>query len=176
VTLSGTTGAPEVNNFLLLLGATLLATSVNASAPGTYPQAPVTFTAAAGDPLVVFVGASNATAGAVYSAAITGVSQPLTLTAGPQGLGTTWYPAQVTVSTTTGVLDTSTAQVYLGTAGVPTQLIASVFSGNGVAAVAIPPMQPGENVIVTWTNGHLGDIASFNVIGTMDALTTGGGR
>jgi hypothetical protein len=102
-------------------------------------------------------------------------SSTLTLSAGPQGLGTTWYPAQVTLSTTTGPLDTSTAAVYLGIGGVPTMLAATVFSGNGTAAVAIPSMQPGENVIVTWVNGHAGDIASFNVIGTQDALTTGRG-
>jgi hypothetical protein len=96
----------------------------------------------------------------------------LTLQAGPQGLGTTWYPAQVTLSTTTGAVDTSTAMVYLGIGGVPTLLAATVFSGNGVAAVALPPMQPGEFVIITWTNAHAGDIASFNVFGTQDALTT----
>lgn len=97
----------------------------------------------------------------------------LTLTAGPQGLGTVWYPAQVTLSTTTGVLDTSTALVYLGAQGVPITLVASVFTGNGTAALAIPAMTPGQVLIITWTNAHPGDTAAFNVVGTMDALTTG---
>jgi hypothetical protein len=177
VTLTGTLSGAEVNNFILFGGPggnTVLATSVNPAAPGTYPQPPVTRIIAAGDTTGVASGAVNATAGAVYSGTFSSLP-PLTLTAGPQGLGTTWYPAQVTVSTTTGVLDSSTAQVYLGIGGVPTMLAAAVFSGNGTAAVAIPAMQPGESVIVTWTNGHPGDTASFNVIGTMDALTTGRG-
>ena len=100
----------------------------------------------------------------------------ITLQVGPQGLGTTWYPAQITLSTTTGALDTSTALVYLGSGGVPTTQVGSVFSGNGVAALAVPAMQPGDFIIVSWTNGHPGDVASFNIIGTQDALTTGSGR
>jgi hypothetical protein len=173
VTLSGTTGGADANNFQLGLNGSLLAASVNAGAPGTYPQAPVRFTAAAGDQIVVVTGASNGTTGSVYGASISQAASPLTLQAGPQGLGTTWYPAQITLSTTTGALDTSTALVYLGIGGVPTQLVATVFSGNGTAAVAVPSMQPGEFIIVTWAGGHVGDNASFNIIGTMDALTTG---
>lgn len=97
----------------------------------------------------------------------------VTLTVGPQGLGTLWYPAQAVISTTTGALDTSTALVYLGAGGVPTMLIGTVYSGNGTVAIAVPPMQPGDFIIVSWTGGHAADIASVNVIGTMDALTTG---
>lgn len=97
----------------------------------------------------------------------------LTLQVGPQGLGTLWYPAQATISTSTGALDTSTALAYLGVGGVPTMLIATVYSGNGTIAVAVPPMQPGDFLIVSWTGAHPGDVASVNVIGTMDALTTG---
>jgi hypothetical protein len=103
----------------------------------------------------------------------------LTLTAGPQGLGTIWYPAQVTLSTTTGLsgaVDTSTAAVYLGSQGIPITLVGNVFTGNGVLALAIPSMSPGQTLIVTWTGGHTGDTAAFNIIGTMDALTTGPGR
>lgn len=100
-------------------------------------------------------------------------SGTLTLTAGPQGLGTIWYPAQVTLSTTTGVLDTSTALVYLGSQGVPITLVASVFSGNGTVALAIPSMSPGQVLIVEWTGAHQGDTAAFNIVGTMDALRTG---
>lgn len=176
VSVSGTLGGADVNNFQLGLNGAPLASSVNPAVAGTYPQAPVTFTAAAGSLMVIVSGASNATPGAQYSAVLQALSVPLTLSAGPQGLGTTWYPAQVTLSTTTGVLDTSTAIVYLGIGGVPTMQAATVFSGNGTAAVAIPAMQPGENVIVTWANGHAGDTAAFNVIGLMDALTTGAGR
>jgi hypothetical protein len=97
----------------------------------------------------------------------------LTLSVGPQGLGTVWYPVQVTISTTTGALDTSTALVYLGSGQVPNQLVATVFSGNGTVALAIPDMTPGQTIIVAWTGAHSGDVAAVNIIGTMDALGTG---
>lgn len=97
----------------------------------------------------------------------------LTLSVGPQGLGNIWYPAQVTLSTGVGVLDTATALVYLGVGGVPVQLVGTVYTGNGTVALAIPSMQPGELLIVAWTGGTAGETATLNVGGTMDALTTG---
>jgi hypothetical protein len=121
-----------------------------------------------------------------YTARITGV--PLTggqqqgtvqgsgkasLSVGPQGLGTIWYPTQVTISTTTGPLDASTALVYLGAQGVPITLVASVFTGNGTIGLAIPTMSPGQVLIVSWTGAQPGDVVSMNIVGTMDALTTG---
>ena len=51
------------------------------------------------------------------------VSGALSLTVGPQGLGTVWYPIQVTLSTTTGQLDTSTANIYLGPLTTPATLV-----------------------------------------------------
>lgn len=100
------------------------------------------------------------------------VSGALTLQVGPQGLGTIWYPVQVTISTTTGALDTSIALVYLGPSQTPATLVGTVYSGNGTVALAIPDMSPGQTLIVAWTGGTSGDIAAANVIGTMDALTT----
>jgi hypothetical protein len=97
-------------------------------------------------------------------------SGTLTLTIGPQGLGTTWYPVQVTLSTTTGVLDTSTANVYLGPLVTPATLVGQLFSGNGTVALAIPAMQPGQYLVIVWTGATIGDTAAANVIGTMDAL------
>lgn len=178
VSLAGTVSAGDANNFALYLaGVTLEATSVNPAADGTYAQASVQITTTAGTQLFLTnpnPGTTGSTYGGTVTAGLRGSS--LTLTTGPQGLGTIWYPAQVTLSTTTGVLDTSTALVFLGIGGVPTMQVASVFSGNGVAALAVPSMQPGEFIIVTWTGGHPGDTASMNVIGSMDALTTGNGR
>jgi hypothetical protein len=97
----------------------------------------------------------------------------LTLSVGPQGIGTVWYPASATVSTTTGPLDTSTCRVYLGAQGVPTNLLATVFTGNGTVAIAVPPMTPGQVLIFIWSGGHPADIAAANIVGTQDALTTG---
>lgn len=99
-------------------------------------------------------------------------SGALTLSIGPQGLGTVWYPVQVTLSTTTGPLDTSTALVYLGPLTVPATLVATLYSGNGTAALAIPSMSPGQFLVVAWSGANPGDTAAVNVIGTMDALTT----
>jgi hypothetical protein len=175
VTLSGTLSVSDVNNFVLAVNGSPVATSVNPAVAGTYPQTPVSVTVNAGDQIVLVTGFTNGTAGSVYSGSIASSSLPLTLSVGPQGLGGTWYPAQVTLSTTTGALDTSTALIYLGVGGVPTTLVGQVFSGNGVAALAVPPLQAGDFLFVTWTNGHGGDTASMNVIGTMDALTTGRG-
>lgn len=104
------------------------------------------------------------------------VSGTLTLTVGPQGLGTVWYPAQITLSTTTGQLDSSTATVFLGSQGVPITQVGAVFTGNGTVALAIPSVSPGQVLIVTWTGAHAGDVAALNVVGTMDALTTGAGQ
>jgi len=100
-------------------------------------------------------------------------SGTITLSVGPQGLGTVWYPVQVTLSTTTGVLDTSTATLWLGSGQVPNAQVGQVYSGNGVAALAIPDMTPGQTLIVTWTGAKPGDTAALNIIGTMDALGAG---
>jgi hypothetical protein len=92
---------------------------------------------------------------------------------GPQGLGNVWYPAQCTISTTSGVNDNSTFSLYLGPAGVPVTLVGQAFPGGlGTLAVAVPSMTPGQYLIGVWTGGNPGDVASINVIGTMDTLTT----
>lgn len=177
VTVSGTLGVADVNSMQLWRNSggvfTLLATASNPAVQGTYPQPPATVALLAGDLVQVYSSfVTPPTAGAVYSAFIS-VGSPLTLQVGPQGLATTWYPAQVTLSTSTGALDTSTANIYLGPAITPATQVGQVFTGNGTAALAIPAMQPGQTIIVQWLNGHLGDTAAMNVIGTMDALGTG---
>lgn len=93
--------------------------------------------------------------------------------AGPQGSGTVWYPAQVTVSTTTGItngIDTSVCNVYLGAAGFPSTLQGTIFGGNGLLGVALPPITVGLFIIAVWTGAHPGDQCAINVQGTMDAL------
>lgn len=97
----------------------------------------------------------------------------LTVTVGPSGLGNVWYPAQATVSTTSGLagLDLSNFNLYLGPAGIPIQLVGS-SPGTGTIALAIPPMSPGQFLIGTWSGARPGDLAALNVIGTMDAIAT----
>src|SRR5262249_15621091 len=52
--------------------------------------------------------------------AVVPASGTVTVRVGPAGLGTVWYPAAVTISTTTGVNDTSVANVYAGPANLLT--------------------------------------------------------
>ena len=90
---------------------------------------------------------------------------------GPAGAGNVWYPASITILTTTGVNDFSTCSVYLGPAGVPVTLVATLFPGGiGTASLAIPSMTPGQYIIAVWAGGHAGDVCSINVVGTMDSV------
>jgi hypothetical protein len=98
-------------------------------------------------------------------------SGTITLSIGPSGFGNVWYPAQVTVSTTTGPLDTSTCSVYLGPANTPVTLLGQIFTGNGVLAAALPNMTAGQYLIAVWTSGHNGDTAAINITGTMDTIS-----
>lgn len=128
--------------------------------------------------------ASNVWGAAVVSlklappSASAGAAGLASVSAGPAGLGNVWYPAQVVLSTTTGLnggIDTSLCNVYLGppNASNPNLLIGSVFTGNGVLAAALPAMTPGLYLTASWSGGVPGDVASMNIIGTMDSLMPG---
>ena len=96
------------------------------------------------------------------------------LSVGPAGAGNVWYPASVTILTTTGINDFSTCSIYLGPAGVPITLQATVFpGGTGTASLAIPSMTPGQYIIAVWAGGHSGDTCSMNVTGTMSSVMPG---
>jgi hypothetical protein len=103
--------------------------------------------------------------------AIVPASGNLTLQVGPQGLGTVWYPTQVTISTTLGPADTAVALVYAGPLITPSTLVATVYSGNGTISLALPSMTPGQTVIVAWTGATQGNTAAASIVGTMDALS-----
>jgi len=95
---------------------------------------------------------------------------------GPQGLGTVWYPAAVTVSTTSGVNDNSVANVYAGPAYLltPTQLLGTIPNGGaGVLSAAVPPLPVGWYLTVIWTGANLGDVAAVNITGSKDARVRG---
>lgn len=66
--LSGTVGAPEVNNFGLYVGAVLQTASANPGAAGNYPQDPVTVIVPAGGATVAIKAVVLGTVGAVYDA------------------------------------------------------------------------------------------------------------
>lgn len=95
-----------------------------------------------------------------------------TVQLGPQGIGTVWYPAAVTVSTTSGVNDVSVANVYAGPAGflAPTTLLGTIPTGGaGVLAAAVPPLPVGWYLTVVWSGGKHNDVAAVNITGSKDA-------
>lgn len=94
-----------------------------------------------------------------------------TLRVGPQGLGNIWYPAQATISTTTGAADNSTCEIFLGTLGLAINLVGQSYAGGGdTVALAVPPLSPGYFLIAVWSAATPGDQCAVNIIGTMDAL------
>lgn len=98
----------------------------------------------------------------------------LLLSVGPQGIGNIWYPASLTVQTTSGTNDFSTCNIYLGPAGVGVTLLGTFFPGQagaGTASFALPSLAPGQYLIASWTGGNPGDVATVNVVGTMDSVS-----
>jgi hypothetical protein len=108
--------------------------------------------------------------------AVVPASGTVTVRIGPSGLGTVWYPAAVTISTTSGVNDPSVANVYAGPANLqtPTTLLGTIPSGGaGVLAAAVPPLPVGWFLAVVWTGAKQGDIAAVNLTGSKDARVMG---
>lgn len=95
-----------------------------------------------------------------------------TISTGPQGLGTIWYPAQVVIATTTGASDASTCRVFLGPQGTPLNLqVGQSYAGGGdVIALSPAPVPVGWFLFAVWAGGHPGDRCSMNVLGVMDAM------
>ena len=104
----------------------------------------------------------------------TGTGGECLLSVGPSGAGTVWFPAAATVSTTSGINDNSTCNLYIGPAGIPITLVGTLFPGGyGTISLPIPSLAPGQYIIAVWTGGKLGDVASINISGTMQALAPG---
>lgn len=94
-----------------------------------------------------------------------------TASVGPAGLGTVWYPASAVFGTSVTPFDTSTIQVYVGPAGVPSALQGTLITGGiGTVSLAIPSISPGLYIIAVWTGGTAGSTVSMNVTGSASAL------
>lgn len=94
-----------------------------------------------------------------------------TLSLGPQGRGTTWYPTSVVVSTTTGAADNSTAACYIGAQALQNLQGGQSYAGGGdTIGLSVTSMQPGDLLIVVWTGAVPGATASMNILGTQDVL------
>lgn len=107
----------------------------------------------------------NGVAGGVISG-----SGTATVSVGPQGYGTRWYPNQVALATQSGAGDASTATGYLNVIGPGGFLFQSYAGGGDQPGVAVPEMQAGDLIYVVWSGGHAGDWCQVQVIGPMDVL------
>lgn len=95
-----------------------------------------------------------------------------TITIGPQGIGTRWYPKSVSLGTQNGAADFGTATGYFQTVlGQP--LFTSYACGGDVQGLAVPDMQPGDLLYVVFAGSSVpnGGWCSIVVVGDMDALT-----
>lgn len=95
-----------------------------------------------------------------------------TITIGPQGIGTRWYPKSVTVATQAGAADPGTATGFFQTVlGQP--VFQSYACGGDTQGLAVPDMQPGDLLYVVFANSSVpnGGWCSIVVVGDMDALT-----
>ena len=176
VKLIGAAGAGDANNFQLYNNGTLLANSVNAGAAGTYPQAPVTASIpnAGAQFLEITCGPAPGTAGVTYSATITGASPPMTLHVGPSGFHTSWDLAQISIGTTTGAADTSTAEIFAQPFGTPSpawQVGQSYAAGGDQIGLSGIKLVTGEFVFVVWTGANPGDTATIILSGIQTVLT-----
>lgn len=169
VTLSGTTGANETNNFLLVLPGLPGIVSVNASAAGTYTQAPVAFTSPGGTAFLQ-VGGNNATAGSVYSETILAGGGAGTLQLGPF-FNETWYPAVCNISMTGSIPSSgnpATCTISVGFAPAGAQFIDSTYQVNGAATDSFQgqPVYYGQYIFATWANANPGATVALSVNGT----------
>lgn len=114
-----------------------------------------------------------------YGTAIISASGTATVTVGPQGLGTVWYPQNAAIMTTTGANDASTCQLYIGPLSALQLINGTSYAGGGdsVGLGVLAPVTPGYFIVAVWSGGHTGDTASLAVYGAQDALTVlpGGG-
>jgi hypothetical protein len=102
---------------------------------------------------------------------VMGTGGTLTLSVGPTGMGTVWYPASAAVATSLGTADTSTCDIYIGPVNTPVAIQGIIPSGNGVLALAIPAMTPGTYVVAVWTGGKSGTTCYLNVTGVLTSLS-----
>jgi hypothetical protein len=93
-----------------------------------------------------------------------------TVTLGPSGYGTRWYPNQVNLATQKGALDTSTCTAYLNVAGPGGFLFQSYLGGGDQQGLAVPEMQPGDLLIFVWSGATAGNWTQIIVLGQMTVL------
>lgn len=109
-----------------------------------------------------------------YASGIVPASGVITLSCGPMGLGTVWYPQAAAIATSTGANDSSTCALYVGPLGLQTLIGGQSYAGGGdTIGLAVPPLWPGYYIWATWTGATKGDLATLTVYGEQDALAIG---
>ena len=106
-----------------------------------------------------------------YGSAIVSASGSATVTLGPQGVGTVWYPQQASIATTTGANDASTCTLFVGPLALLSQIGSQSYAGGGDSlGLAVPALFPGFFLVAVWSGGHSGDLAVLTVYGQQDQL------
>lgn len=90
-----------------------------------------------------------------------------TVTLQPEGFRT-WTVTTINVRTTQGITEVPIPQctVYLGSIG-DGQIVSQTWMGNRAPAVGSLVVQPSTLLIVQWTNGVPGSVATVSLYGTM---------
>lgn len=89
-----------------------------------------------------------------------------TVTLQPEGFRT-WRVTVINVRTTQGVTATPIPQctVYLGSKG-DGQIVAQTYMGNRSTATGDITVQPSQPLLIEWTNGVPGTVATASLYGT----------
>lgn len=108
--------------------------------------------------------------------ALVPASGTISVSVGPSGLGTIWYPQLAAIATTTGANDNSTCALYVTGWNTPVNpqdaINGQSYAGGGDSiGMAIPPIHQGECIKAVWTGGTNGDTATLTVYGDQDLLT-----
>lgn len=94
-----------------------------------------------------------------------------TVTVGPQGLGTRWYPVKVDIATSSGPADTSTLQLFLGTTALANLIASTSYTAGGdTFGLSGSIMDPGDYLIGVWSGAHNGDVATMRITGHRIAM------
>lgn len=173
VTLSGTLGAADTNNFSLYANGVFIAASVNPDVAGSYVQTPrlVAPNGGAGD-LKILTGGTTPTAGSTYAATLGTVAGGTTAQVGPSAFGESWSLDQCYLSTSAGPLDPSQCTVFVGPLPVPQYAVTGSLAGGGSQfGMGGVGLTQGWFVWAVWTGGTGSAQAYLRVTGTKTVLT-----
>lgn len=175
VTLAGTVGGADVNNFALYNGGAFVTSSVNTGTVGSFVQAPVLLNVPAGSLNLKILTNGAGTAGSQYSAAIAqnpGLPGTVQAFVGPSSGGDLWSLDQCFLSTSVGQLDAAQCVVYVGALPVPQAAVTGSLAGGGsqfgLGGVGVPF---GWFVFAVWSGGTPGATAYLRVTGAKTVLT-----